>query len=531
MLGTIWQTRLWSQHIRNYISEVNEFDILEIVHNFKDKKSADWTEIDMSLVKNIIVNIVKPLTYICNQSFQSGIFPSKMKTAKVIPIFKNGDRHLFNNYRPISLLSQFSKILEKLFVKRLDSFIEKHNLLSNHQYGFRGNRSTSMAVMELVEEVSTAIENGDYTVGVFIDLKKAFDTIDHNLLLNKLEKYGVRGIANSWIKSYLEDRYQYVQLNNVKSELERVTFGVPQGSVLGPKLFILYINDICKVSKILKYVLFADDTNLYCSGKSLEQLLNVVEGELKSLKTWFDINKLSLNLTKTKFIIFGTRKKNHKATIKISGMEIERVYENKFLGVIIDDKLCWKSHINNVKLKMSKTIAILYKTKYLFCQKAQYLLYCSLIVPHITYCVEVWGNAYKSNTNPIFLLQKRAIRIINRSDYCEPTNKLFIKYNTLKFHDIVAQKTVLLAFKAQQKSLPCCIQKLFQIKENRYDLRGKLMFEITTARTNIKKRCTSIMAREIWNSCDNDLKMCWSIYNFKKTFKNNILNKYKTILL
>ena len=277
-------------------------------------------------------------------------------------------------------------------------------------------------------------------------------------------------------------------------------------------------------------MLFADDTNLYCSGKDLKQLLDAVERELNTIKTWFDINKLSLNLTKTKYMIFGTRKIKTQAIIRIGGLEIERVHENKFLGVIIDDKLCWKSHINNVKLKLSKTIAILNKTKFIFSQKAMFLLYCSLIVPYITYCVEVWGNAYKTNTNPIFLLQKKALRIVNRSDYYEPTNKIFIKYNTLKFQDIVAQKTVLLAFKAQLKLLPCCIQRFFQIKENRYEMRRKCIFELTTERTNIKKRCASVIAREIWNNCDNDLKMCNTIYMFKKTFKDTKVNNYKTLL-
>ena len=179
---------------------------------------------------------------------------------------------------------------------------------------------------------------------------------------------------------------------------------------------------------------------------------------------------------------------------------------------------------------MSKIIAILNKTKYILCQKSLYLLYCSLIVPYITYCVEVWGNAYITNTTPIFLLQKRALRIINRSDYYEPTNKLFIKYNTLKFHDIVALKTVLLAFKAQKKILPCCILKFFQRKENRYELRGILNFEIKTARTNIKKRCASVMAKELWINCDNNLKTCSSIFMFKKSFKIHTVNQYKTLL-
>ncbi len=200
--------------------------------------------------------------------------------------------------------------------------------------------------------------------------------------------------------------------------------------MLGPKLFISYINDICNVSKLLKCVLFADDTTLYCSGKNLEQLLTTAENELNILKNWFDINKLLLNLNKTKFILFGTRHIKSQVKIKVNCIEIERVYDNKFLGVIIDDKLCWKPHINNVKTKMSKTMAILYETKDFLNKKSLYTLYCSLLLPSMTYCVEIWGNAYKTNTEPIFRLQKRAIRIITQSNFIGPTNALFIDLNT-----------------------------------------------------------------------------------------------------
>ena len=450
-----------------FLTSIEEKEIIDIVKKCKNKKSADWLGIDMMLVKHIIHCIVKPLTYICNLSFQTGIFRNSMKTAKVIPIYKNGDRHSFTNYRPISLLPQFSKILEKLFVCRLDTFIEKHNILCDQQYGFRENRSTSMAVMSLTEQIATAINNKEYTAGVFIDLKKAFDTIHHEQLLMKLKYYGIRGVAHSWLKSYLEDRFQYVQINNEKSNMQKVKCGVPQGSVLGPKLFILYINDICKVSELLNFVLFADDTNLFCHGKNLNELLKTMEGELNRLKIWFDINKLSLNINKTKLMIFGNQKIDDEITLRINNVPIERVYEYKFLGVIIDHRLSWKSHINLVKRKMSKTTAIIYRSREILNQNSLYLLYCSLIIPYMTYCVEIWGNTYRTNLNPIFILQKRVIRTIKKVDYYEPTNPLFINLFTLKFWDIVDLQTLLILYKAHNNLLPTCLQSLFEIKENK----------------------------------------------------------------
>ena len=279
-----------------------------------------------------------------------------MKIAKVIPLYKNGSKHLFTNYRPVSLLPQFSKILEKLFNSRLDSFLERHNVLSESQYGFRTKRSTSQALMESIERITDAIDNHQYAIGIFIDLRKAFDTINHNILINKLEKIGIRGMAIDWIKSYLDRRKQFVKLGNHSSNCFDIACGVPQGSVLGPKLFILYINDICQLSKLLSMVLFADDTNVFCFGDDLDTLQKNINEELYKLKLWFDWNKLSLNVSKTKFMFFGRFRLNTQLKIEIDGVAIEQVHKIKFLGVTIDDKLSWKPHITHVKYKVARSL-------------------------------------------------------------------------------------------------------------------------------------------------------------------------------
>ncbi len=246
----------------------------------------------------------------------------------------------------------------------------------------------------------------------------------------------------NWLRSYLSNRQQFVKMGDCKSNCLNISRGVPQGSVLGSKLFNLYINDICRVSYISKYVLFADDTNIFCSGENL-QLLDMIITELNKLKTWFHRNKLSLNLNKTKIMLFGNC--NTEVKVSTDNVNIERVYENKFLGVILDHRICWKSHIEYIRSKLPRNIAIMGKSKFILDQKSSYILYCSLVLPYLNYCVEVWGNTYKSNLQPLSALQKRAIRIVSMFQ-----KSYIVKYNTAK-----------IMYKARQNLLPVNIQKLF----------------------------------------------------------------------
>ena len=328
----------------------------------------------MCLVKKIIPYIVKPLAHICNTSLMNGIFPDRMKIARVIPLFKNGDVKEFSNYRPVSILPQFYKILEMVFHNRLMSFINDKQILNNSQFGFRKNMSTALAIIELVEEITTAIDEGKTTVGVFIDLKKAFDTVDHNILVKKLEHYGIRGLAKNWVCSYLENRRQYVCINDSNSECLDVKCGVPQGSILGPALFILYVNDMCNVSKSLKSILFADDTNLFYAGKDLDEVCKIISRELNILHIWFQVNKLSLNVAKTNFMIFGNKRFEENYMISIKGMNINRVYVTKFLGVHIDSKLNWNEHISVIKTKVAKNVSIMNRVKHCLIRSALYSL-------------------------------------------------------------------------------------------------------------------------------------------------------------
>ena len=446
-----------------------------------------------------------------------------MKIAKVVPIYESGNNQLFTNYRPASLLPQFSKILEKLFNCRLMSYVNKSDILYNGQYGFRQKISTALAILDLIEEITTNIDKGNVTVGVFIDLKKAFDTIDHEILLNKLRVYGIRGPASNWLKSYLADRKQFVSFNDVISDYLDVACGIPQGSIIGPTLFILYINDLHNVSKILNFILFADDTNIFLSGKKLIDVCNLLTNELKSLDVWFKVNKLSLNVSKTNFMVFGN-KKNEKCHIYVNEVEIDEVKSAKFLGVIIDNKLNWSMHIKQVQSKISKSISIMYKVKYLLDTSALLTLYNSLILPYLNYCVEAWGNTYTTNLSRITKLQKRAIRIVGNLDFNGHTNPVFAELKLLKFEDIVKVNTGVVMYKGFYGLLNDRLSKHLTISNT--NTRQKMNFYVKSKRTRLKSFCISCYGVSLWNGLDISIRSSSTLISLKKKNKKMFIEKY-----
>jgi hypothetical protein len=249
-----------------------------------------------------------------------GVFPENLKTAKVTPIYKTGDPSDVSNYRPISVLTCFSKILERAMYNRLYSFLTINNILYDKQFGFKSGHSTNHAIIHLVQEIFKAFDENKFTLGVFIDLSKAFDTVDHNILLHKLKNYGIINYNLLWFKSYLTNRKQYISFNDSKTDLATISCGVPQGSILGPLLFLIYINDLNKFSNILNSILFADDTNLFYSNKDINYLFETVNKELAKLSEWFIANKLSINIKKTKYTFFHRlHEKRHQKRCELEG--------------------------------------------------------------------------------------------------------------------------------------------------------------------------------------------------------------------
>ena len=389
-------SRCPSEYIRFEISEkffastVTKDEIYKIICNCKDS-AAGWDDLRPRIMKLIQNCIKSPLAHICNRSFVTGIFPSELKIANVVPIFKSGDDMVFSNYRPVSVLPVLSKILERLMYNRLILYINRYGLLYEYQFGFQKGKSTHMALITLTDKISEALDQGKLVIGIFLDFSKAFDIVDHGILLQKLELYGVQDIALKWFDSYLSNRLQYVTYNNVKSDKQNVKCRVPQGSILGPLLFLLYINDLTTVSSTSLSVLFADDTNIFLSGKSLQSMSMTLNEQLTAIYEWLCCNKLSLNVLKTHYMIFTPRnKKVNDINLYINNVPIGRVYVTKFLGVQIDSQLNWKNHIEYTCKKLSKCIGILLKARKKL-QKSFWYPYIIPLLSHISFIVIMSG--------------------------------------------------------------------------------------------------------------------------------------------
>ena len=323
-------------------SEVSENDTLKLLCGLKESKAAGPDKINAKLVKDSAEVICPTLTKIFNRSLQQGIFPEELKTDFVSPI-KNGDKSDCINYRPISILSTIAKILEKTVYNQLISYINENNILSGNQFRFRKSHSTVTSLLNATSNWLLNIDKGLINGVLFLDLRKAFDTVDHIILIEKLKLYGITGGALNWFISYLEKRYQTCKINNVKSSRKLIKFGVPQGSNLGPLLFLLYVNDLPNCLDQAKPSMFADDTNISASAESVNELEEKLNTDLSNIYQWLVANKLTLNVSKTEYMIIGSRnnlsKINVDPTIKIGGESINRVKTTKSLGVVIDDKL------------------------------------------------------------------------------------------------------------------------------------------------------------------------------------------------
>ena len=518
-----------------FITPAAPYEMSDIIDVLKTGKSLGPNSIPIKLLKILSPHISSPLSQIINESFLSGIFPAKMQHAKVIPLFKKGCPLTVSNYRPISLLSVFSKISEKLMYKRLYNFLEVRKILYNLQFGFRASHSTNHALISLTESIKNTLDNKRFGCGIFIDLQKAFDTVNHQILLNKLKHYGVRGTALAWFSSYLSNRCQHVSVNGHNSSNLNVTCGVLQGSVLGPLLFLIYINDLPSSSSKLSFYLFADDTNIYFESDNLSKLEKAVNRELKKVKRWLDANKLALNIEKTNFVIFHSPQNSLDKTVKIKiGKEhVNQAKYVKFLGLLLDENLNWKYHLSELSKKLARTSGIFFKIRHLLPTSVLVSLYYSLFASFLQYGIIVWGLTYDIHTKPIYLLQNKVVRAIASKNFTSPSTPIFSELKILKLYDLFHFKLLIFVYESVHLISPVFFHNFFETLSSvhQYDTRQARKGDIFMTRKNTLQyglRSIIFAGAKSWNNIPSSIKQSTTTMTFRCDLKLHLFSTYQS---
>ena len=462
------------------------------------------------------------LTHIYNLSLRTGIVPKCWKKKRVTPLFKKGDTDDVNNYRPISILPVTMKIFEKIVHYQISEFLEANKIISEFQSGFRNGHSTDTAVSCVSDYVLGEVAKKNYVGAVLVDLKKAFDTVDHLILLKKLYCYGIRDVPFDWFRSYLSCRKQCSVVGDVRSSfMDEGNYGVPQGSVLGPFLFLIYINDIfdCISSKTFCH-LYADDTVIIQSAKSPEELKIGLEMQLEYLSAWFYCNKLSVNTGKTEVIFFGRKQKVNECKdlppLSFQNCEIKPKSDVKYLGVVFDEGLTWEKQAAYVRQKAYLGLNKIRRVSSIIDNDTKRLLINALVFPHLGYCVSTWSNTLSH-------VKKRFDSLSRQIDRITPMNK--------SFSSMVNYSTALMAFKAVNKICPTYLSKRFVLCRPAEDAPGMLTRagaenKLRVQRNQNKFDSKSFLhnATNVWNNLPNDLRQTKSLLTFKSKARSHFYN-------
>ena len=399
-------------------------------------------------------------------------------------------------------------------------------VLSNSQYAYRKSRSTELTILNLVNNILNNFDNNKITIAVFLDLTRAFDCVDHGILCRKLEHYGIRGNALKWFKEYLSDRKQYVTFDGTRSLQQTINIGVPLGSILGPLLFLIYINDFCNITEHGKQLLFADDATHFDSDSDLNILLERVNHNLNILVQWFLSNRLSINIIKTEAMLF-TRKTIYfpLPPVILQNNPIPFNFSFKFLGMILDFRLNWKHHIRRIQTKLSNVCGILYKIRNMMSRSLLRTVYLSLAYPHLNYGNIIWSSCSNTLQNSIFITQKKIVRTIMRKKRSEPSSPLFKELNLLKLMDICNLNTASFVFKTIKGLIPSPI--IFMERDaGPYNLRGDTPLEVPFVRSHQSRRFIHVKGAQLWNDLVPELRNLRTLFSFKRNLKLMYTERY-----
>lgn len=408
-----------------FLEPVDEHEIALLIAKLDDGKSPGVDGVTVRMLKECSLILSPILADVLNLSIFTGDYPDCLKLAQVVPLFKEGDKSDPSNYRPISMLSVLNKLFEVVIYRRLMGFLDRCGFLYARQYGFRAKSGTHTAIYEILDRIFLDIDKGFSVSALFLDLQKAFDCVDHEILLYKMEMAGIRGVALRLFRSYLTGRKQCVSVGDAKSQFEEVGIGVPQGSVLGPVLFLIYINDVCDLPLFGSTALFADDTGIFYSNERVcENVLNM-NADMVRVRDFLDVNRLTLNVGKTKAMHFRKEEESSAGLVSLDGHPIEVVRVFKYLGLHVDFRLVWDAHIAKMCSKLASVSGVLCKLKRLLPKSVLLKIYYGLAHSRLCYLPGAWGTANRKSIDELQVLQKRCLKHVNRLPLRYPTIDLF----------------------------------------------------------------------------------------------------------
>lgn len=509
-------------HRSFFLAPLTETDVLTLINNLKSSNACGYDEISNNLIKKCKFSLSSPLTHIINLSFQTGTFPTQFKLAIVLPLYKKGDPNDYQNYRAINLLPSLSKLFELSVKEQLTVFLNQNNILSPTQHGFTKSKSTETALCAFHERIVNAMDNKQYTIGLFVDFSRAFDCVDHELLLEKLNRYGIRGIPLKFFTSYLENRNQIVKLNDVYSNKYNVDKGVPQGSILGPLLFLIFANDLAyflKNTPGIYIVTYADDTNLLLTERAIEPLRILTEKTYQNIITWAEKNCLYLNKSKTTYLPFSIKKTTtdfENGFARNDNADVVLSTSTKILGVHFDRNLQWDCHIDVLTKKLTSSC---YGLRFLtnHCSRDILLtLYYANFHSHMRYGIINWGNS--THIHRVFVLQKYAVRIIAKLNYRDSCRDAFKQLRILSVASTYIFEVC--SFIYNNKSL----FSVYNLKHE-YHTRHKDILQPNSHRTTMYQKNFFYNGCKLYNALSNDITSSGNIHIFKKRLKEYLVYK------
>ena len=503
-----------------------------------EKKATGLDDVSSKLLKLAKPAILNSLVYIMNLSLSTGVFPDLWKVAKIIPLHKGGDMSI-NNFRPIAILPVLSKIIERAVHKHLYDYLSEHRLINENQSGFRPFHSTETCLLDMVNQWTSSMNSGNMIGVAFIDLRKAFDTVSHKILLDKLNDLGASDTSIKWFRSYLSCRTQRVSFKNSLSSSRNVTTGVPQGSILGPLFFLIFINSMSSVISYGKISMYADDTTLSVSGNDPQDISNKLTSDLESIMKWLNVNDLVLNTEKTNVMLIGTASRlrtvhENSFSVRVNGNQLERVKKAKCLGVIIDDQLKWHDQVNSIVQKVFCKLSLIRRLKRFLDFDILNIIYNAFVRPIFDYCNISWYGRFIQDTYKLDVVHKRCARVILGVNNLTPSDLMF---NILGWERLQTRSEyfkALMMYKSLNGLAPEYLAKMFNYLSTTHGVNtrqaadGQLALPPTVNGPDIEyfKSSFSYSGVQLWNDIDIQIRNSDTVQSFKQQYKRSYFKQF-----